>query len=328
MLRLQRQAGNTAVASTLDSEGNELATIDGRQYLSRLGSAAYPHAGTPWAAAVPPNPAATYEALKAQCLAVRDEQLTTANALRGDMKYWFAKVYHFVTRNMIRAADAGTFSYPHAVFLEVLAFHATYHHNLSEWRAGHIGNVEENWRIAFREAEDVNDGSWYRTRAQEILSALLPSMQAHIRFDLPRAIAAVYERNYDGLPGASPALFHGDFDRMGPVFDQANADIQPEIDRECYAIDPGSWGWAQDIGFPFIFHIALERQHAWEKAGDIVSGHARGIRSQQGMQQRLEAYQTARHPMRGGEDFAISTSWGSGNLTEQEVSGYDWNNQP
>ena len=199
-----------AAPRAVDNEGNELATTGGRQYVSRLTSGIYPHAGTPWAAAVPPNPAATYAALKAQCVAVRDEQLATARSLRGDMKYWFAKVYHFVTRNDDpRPSSAGELLLPASRCLqEVLAFHATYR---AQPRAsggpGHIGNVEENWRVAFREAEEVNDGSWYRTRAQEILSALLPSMQAHIRFDLPRAIAS---RRTNGttpaLPGTSPAV--------------------------------------------------------------------------------------------------------------------------
>jgi hypothetical protein len=328
VLWLQRQAGNTAVAASVDNEGNELGTSGGRPYITRLNSANYPHLGNPLPAAVPLNPAATYNSLRAQCVAVRDEQLATANSLRGDMKYWFAKVYHFVTRNILDAAAAGTFAYPMAVFQEVLAFHATYARNLDEWRAGHIANVEHNWRVAFREAEDVNDGSWYRTRAQEILSALLPSMQAHIRFDLPRAIASVYERNYDGLPGVSMPLFHADYERMGPVFDRANANLQPEIDAECYGIDPGSWQWTQDLGFPFIFHIALEREHAWEKATTIESGHDRGINDQRRMQERMEAYQTAAHPMRGGDDFAISTSWGSGYATQEAVTDYDWNTQP
>jgi hypothetical protein len=347
VLNLQRLAGNRAVTAmvgapaiqraptptvtagvNVDSEGNELGTGAGRPYLTRLAGLNFPHRGAPLPAALPLNPNATYQAVRAQAIAARDAQFQVANELRGDMKYWFAKVYYHVTKNVIVDADQGVYAYPIAVLQEAAAFHATYRHNIEEWRAGHIANVEHNWRAAFAEAESVNDGSWYRTRSQEILNALLPSMQAHIRFDLPRAIAAVYEREYAGAPGVSIGTFHADFDRMGPVFDRATAQIQAEIDAECSAIDPGDWHWAQDLGFPFLFHIALERGHAWEKAETITSGHARGIHDQGGMQKRLEAYQTGAHPMRGDDDFGISTSWGSGDLTEEVVHDYDWNGQP
>jgi hypothetical protein len=46
------------------------------------------------------------------------------------------------------------------------------------------------------------------------------------------------------------------------------------------------------------------------------------------MERRLEAYSTGRHPGSGGDDFSISTSWGSGELMALKVSDYDWNTQP
>jgi hypothetical protein len=286
----------------------------------------YPHLGQPDPDAVPADPAATYKRLRAEVIAARDEQRRFADSLKGDMKYWFARVYSFVTQDIAEAADAGAFMYPIAVLQETLAFHATYKQNLTAWRSGNAAEVESNWKIAFQEAENVNDGSWYRFRSQEILSALLPSMQAHIRFDLPRAIASVYEANYAGK-GVDLATFKGDFDRMGPIFALANAQIQPEIDRECWRVDPGDWHWLDTVGFPAIFEVAMERQHSFSKAGDIVSGHERGIHTQPGMETRLEAYSTGRHPL-FGEDFSISTSWGSGEWAAKKVSDYDWNAQP
>jgi hypothetical protein len=324
-------AAAEAPASTLDSEGNEIGTAAGRSYVVRPGPAGmgFPHAGAPQPAALPANPAATYRALLARCVAAREEQLAYADSLRGDMKYWFAKVYYYVTSNVIRSAETGSFEYPIAVLQETLAFHATYKRNLDAWRAGRATEVESNWKVAFGEAESVNDGSWYRTRAQEILSALLPSMQAHIRFDLPRAIAAVYEGNYAGLPGLTIGAFHPDFDRMAPIFEAATVQIQPEIDAQCWITDFGDWGWLQHIGFPAIFHIGLERAHAFEKAETIVSGHEyRGIHDQARMQERLEAYNAVGHPMRGDDDFAISSSYGDGRLWQQKVGDYDWNAQP
>ena len=107
------------------------------------------------------------------------------------------------------------------------------------WRSGAKGKVESNWKAAFGAAEAMNDGSYVRTKAMEIMAALLPSMEAHIRFDLPRAVAAVYERNYAPIPGLSLALFKPDFDAMSVVFELAAADLSPEIKAACWMVDPG-----------------------------------------------------------------------------------------
>ena len=61
---------------------------------------------------LPLNPVASFQALKAQCEAIRDDQLATANLMRGDMKYWFAKVYYFVTVNELAAVDTASTSTP------------------------------------------------------------------------------------------------------------------------------------------------------------------------------------------------------------------------
>jgi hypothetical protein len=313
----------TATATTTDSEGNTTGVDSGHEHLTAL-PAARSHvvfAGGPKPEALPANPIATFGALRTQCVAIAAEQLVTANSLRGDMKYWFAKVYHHVTRHEIEAIDAGAYRYPLMKMQEVIAFHATYHQNLEKWRAGQQDQVESNWREAFAAAESYNDGSWWRTESHEIGNALLPSMEAHIRFDLPRAIAAVYEQNYAGIPDVSLADFHQDYNRMAPIFDQATADLRPEIQETATLgmFDPMSWGWLQDAGMPFMFLIPMERDHSWEKAETIVSGHQRGVDTQGGMQKRLESYSTAGHPFSGSSDFDVDGT---------KVSNYNWNNQP
>ena len=133
-------------------------------------------------------------------------------------------------------------------------------------------------------------------------------MQAHIRFDLPRAIAAAYEANYAGIPGLSMGAFRADFDKMGPVFDRANEALLPEIDgytNRDVRPDPGSWHWLQGVGFPFLFNIPLERNQAWEKADAIFGGHEKGITDPAVMQERLQAYMTAAHPFSGSEAFEV-----------------------
>jgi hypothetical protein len=315
-----RRAPTTAAAAT-DAEGNSLKTDGGHQYLTSIPADCKWHKGKP--EALPANPKATYNDLHKRCEVIRNEQLVLAMSLRGDMKYWFAKVYHFVTKHELMQVDAGVYSYPLMKMQEVIAFHATYEQNLSNWLSNNKSKVESNWRSAFEAAEGAE--RWWRTAALEIKQALLPSMQAHIRFDLPRAIAACFERYYQGIPGLSLGDFEPDFDAMGPVFDAASADLQPEIDEAVtwvsphLRVDPTNWHFAQELGFAFAFPIEMEREHSWEKAHDIVAAHGGGINDQQRMQKRLKASSTVAHPYSGSDDFEVDGD---------DIDDYDWNTQP
>ncbi len=308
-------------SATTDREGNALQSSGGHQYLTSVPADVSWHKGK--AAALPPNPKATYADLHTRCQVIRDQQLMLAMSMRGDMKYWFAKVYHFVTKHELMQIDSGVYKYPLMKMQEVIAFHATYEQNLNNWRTNNKAKVESNWRSAFEAAEGAE--RWWRTAAIEIKNALLPSMQAHIRFDLPRAIAACFERYYGGIPGLTLADFQSDFDAMSPVFDDASEDLQPEIDEAVtwispsLRVDPTNWHFAQELGFAFAFPIGLERQHSWEKAGGIVRGHQGGITDQRGMQKRLKASSTVAHPYSGSEDFEVDGD---------DVEDYDWNKQP
>jgi hypothetical protein len=76
---------------------------------------------------------------------------------------------------------------------------------------------------------------------------MLPSMQAHIRFDLPRSVATVFQLHYAGIPGVSLADFKTDFDNMMPVFDRAGAVLTTEIGGIAPTASPL---------YPFMFEIA------------------------------------------------------------------------
>jgi outer membrane protein OmpA-like peptidoglycan-associated protein len=302
---------------SVDAEGNriQLAPRTGRWHLvAAPGFLPYTPAAGYKPELLPMNPAASYLALKARCEAIAQEQLANAQKLKGDMKYYFAKVYHYVTLNELKAIEAGTYQYPHMKMQEIILFHTAYQQSLDAWQAGQKDKVEVNWRQAFSEAEEMNDGSWIRFKSQEISKALLPSMEAHIRFDLPRAIATAYDLYYSGIPGTSMGDFRADFNNMGPVFERATADMTPEIEEDPYFFDPGDWGWMRDALFPFFFHIGLERDMAWEKAGLISRMSGRDLKS---LDRTMRATMTAAHP--NLEPFEIGGD---------EMKGYDWKNQP
>src|SRR5690606_25903484 len=108
-----------------------------------------------------------------------------------------------------------------------------------------------------------------------------------IRFDLPRAIAAVFETHY-ARSGLDISVFRPDFDSMADVFERAAADLQPQIRQTTGPFDPGASRFVQKYGFPFVFDTPRERVFAWERAQDIVSLSARGVHDLPELQQRLE----------------------------------------
>ena len=215
-----------AVHPRLDAEGNEIVEHGGHWHLAwPPKSLSFPIAGGYRFQLLPINPNASYTALRARIVAIQAEQLAIANSLKGDMKYWFAKVYYFVTTHELAAIDAGTYLYPHMKMQEVVQFQAAYKSNLDAWQAGNKAKVEAHWKAAFGAADSENGGTWYKPRSMELMNALLPSMQAPIRFDLPRAIAACYVLHYAGIPGTSIGDFKADFDGMGP--DSPSSSVYP-----------------------------------------------------------------------------------------------------
>lgn len=303
-----------------DAEGNEIVQTRGGRWLLKESptslsfaiKAPYKHE------LLPINPNAAFSALRARCVAIKAEQKDYADSLGSDHKKWFALVYHYVTTHEIEAIDAGAYQYPHMKMQEVIAFHQAYKTNLDNWTAGNQAEVEDHWRIAFSTAEYHNGGDWLAPRATEIFLALLPAMQAHIRFDLPRAIAAVFTTHYAGIPGTSLSDFRADFDAMGPVFDQAQASILPDIKREAFWFDPGSWGWLQEGVSPFLFHVGIERDITWEKTGLLAGGMASG-QSNSVMEARMRGRIGTAHPNSGSGAFEIRGD---------NISGFDWQGQP
>jgi hypothetical protein len=190
---------------------------------------------------------------------------------------------------------------------------------VDNWRAGAKSLVEPNWVAAFSAAEAMNGGSYVPSKSVEIVNSLLPSFQAHIRFDLPRAIASVYERHYAGIPGISPSLFKPDYDAMSVVFQLASNAFGPEIYDACWYIDPGAYEPLRTVGFPWMFDIALERELTWDKAARIIDAHLKGILAQPDVQKELKA------AIFGADPDSLDSSFEVGDIT---VKDYDWSAQP
>ena len=150
-----------------------------------------------------------------------------------DNRYWFTKVYAHVTENELKSTDGRTFYYPSYVMQCVRYFDQIYQDNLEAADAGL--DVEDHWARAFEVCADEDGyvgpdildfltGDLYRS-----ITSLVISMQAHIRYDLPRAEAWVFDSYYKGMPGATIKDFEPDFMSMMDVFDRSAATMNTVI---------------------------------------------------------------------------------------------------
>lgn len=307
----------------LDGEGNTIALDNGHWHLTEPPKAPSKRWYTkpPRPELLPINPNQAFDALRAEVVAIHAQQCALAESLKGDMNYWFAKVYSFVTQCELKQIDNLDYQYPHMKLQEVIHFNATYQANLAAWRAGSAKTVEAHWKKAFELAQAEAGGSFWKPRAEEIFDALLPSMQAHIRMDLPRSIATCYQLHYAGIPDTSLADFKSDFDKMMPVFTDAGDLIMKEI---------GVVGQTMQGMYPAYFELEGERNRTWEKA-EYLSNAMEAGGGKAAVNDRFKTNarrgSAAAHPNSGGDDFAVG---GAGVLHSAVDVGdaVDWTHQP
>lgn len=253
---------------------------------------------------------ATYNARRATAEALLARQRARADAMLNadgdvvDERYWFAKVYSFVTEGELEEAAAGTFYYPSYVMQSVRYFEQIYADNVAAADEGRP--VEAHWAEAFRIAAD-NQGATgaevggalaglvggglatfgspvgavggavlgaAAARVHDIAQSLVASMLAHIRFDLPRAEAWVFNSSYSHMPGARIEDFQADFSAMGGIFDRAaqrmNAVIAAQVNLPVDLVPR----MLQDAGMAHWFEasMASERADTWQRAELLQSG--------------------------------------------------------
>ena len=380
------QAGPTATPGEdpIDNEGNHYRTVGGKSHITAAPVHPVPgHSGK--FEALPANPLATFNALMAQVEAAKVTQLATADGFAGgrvppaDYKYWFAKVYYYVTQHELAAIRAGTYQYPMMKAQEVIWFNNAYMANVQRWASNAQAECEPHWRQAFTNAESqastevdtltpligqtVGGGvglaagaaggavvgtfvfpgigtavgaglgalggaltgmmagapaaNSLSAGARRVMAALLPSMQAHIRFDLPRAIAGCFQSYYAGLPGIGLGDFHPDFDAMGPVFDQAQTSLNPEI-AAATGVPARVLTQAATHAFPAYFDVAAERRTTWTKSAELVAAHTAGA-TNQASEDRMRAVTGAGSPVSGASAYQVDG---------HDISGFDWGTNP
>lgn len=145
-----------------------------------------------------------------------------------DFNFWFAKVYSFVTENEILFAQQRVYDYPSYVMQCVLYFDKLYADNLKAFAKG---KAEAHWAAALSTSKLMSDPKGLPAEAATSVWSMVAAMLAHIRFDLPRAEAWVFEQ-YQRKYGAKLSDVRGDFFRMTGVFDLAASRMMTVIQEK------------------------------------------------------------------------------------------------
>lgn len=185
-----------------------------------------------------------------------------------DHKYWFTRVYQYVTEGELDYVHNKAFYYPSYVLRSVIYFEKIYRDNVA---AVKTNAVEKHWKTAFETSDEKKDDLW--VDFMDAVEALVQSMLAHIRFDLPRAEAWIFNSYYKSQNNISITDFKADFMSMSGIFDKAgermNEDIYTKFSWMAKGLMKASnWPLTQDL-FMRYWHDAdmtSERADTWRRA--------------------------------------------------------------
>lgn len=121
-------------------------------------------------------------------------------------------------------------------------------------------------------------GSVAAARVYAAAQSLVVSMQAHIRFDLPRAEAWVFQHYYQGQGSATIKDFHPDFNSMTDVFEQATDHMNADIAKRTGVPVKQMPRILQDLALDYWFeaNMATERADTWQRTEALVNNRLAG----------------------------------------------------
>jgi hypothetical protein len=224
---------------------------------------------------------------RAHAVAARDRLAQTAARMVDDdgrphdSRWWFTNSYVRTTEGAIEEADAGSFADACFIFRLITYFEKLYVDNLLAADEGRW--VEPHWQRAFDVAAHADARRRLRTRTgnvaanQSTLRAVVDSVvaasRAHVRFDLPRAMAWVHANPPAGSSATDCDTRIGDFMAMAAVFERAT--LAANVDVARYTGLPVRYmpSRLQEWGMRFVFRADLihERAYAWQCSEALVT---------------------------------------------------------
>ena len=139
-----------------------------------------------------------------------------------DNKYWFAKLYEFIT--FYEIGEAPRFRHPAFVLHFITIFYDLYYRALENWNAGNRGAVSGLWTSHFTRASRP-DNSSIRGWMYGVQSSIVTGVTAHVQGDMATALERTYRSfvaKYCLRPPPRFDDFHPDFfEGNRIVFDKA-----------------------------------------------------------------------------------------------------------
>lgn len=149
-----------------------------------------------------------------------------------DNKYWFAKLYEFITFEEINAASQ--FRQPAFVMHFIPHFYGLYYDALTRWLQNNRATVSPLWTVHFTKA-DRPDNSSIGAWAGGLRTSIVTGVTAHVQADMSVALERAY-RSYVARYCLDPAPrfddFRADFfENNRIVFERAKASLLLEASR-------------------------------------------------------------------------------------------------
>ncbi|MFT3768992.1 MAG: DUF5995 family protein [Minicystis sp.] len=210
------------------------------------------------------------DALAREADRVRDEQRALADDLywARDPKYWFTRVYQYVTEEQIARVRAGLSTHRAWVLRLIPRFHAYYIDNLRRYRGEIPSRAESHWQFAFGEMDCARERGGH-----QIVRGLLAGVAAHIEDDLPRALAEVHRRHYAGR--CDFVRFRADYLLMAGIFQHAADRLVAGMPREAIplalrVIDPVLPVDIKDQLLVRYYDVPTKRRQAFERGARLA----------------------------------------------------------
>ena len=209
-------------------------------------------------------------ALETEADGILSEQRALADRFGhdADPKYWFARVYQYVTEGQLAFCRDGRLTHRAWVMRLLPRFHAYYAGNLRRYVGDLPGTAESHWQVAFRAMDRGSRG------ATAAVAGLLHGVAAHIEDDLPRALAEVYRSHYRGR--CSYARFRADYLLMADIFTRASDRLMAEMPRSFLplylrVLDPVLSVPVKDRFLRRYYDVPAKRRQAFERGARLAA---------------------------------------------------------
>jgi hypothetical protein len=182
-----------------------------------------------------------------------------------DNKYWFAKLYEYITYEELAAVRQ--FRHPAFVMHFIPIFYGLYYDAVKNWLDGKRNVVSGLWKLHFT-AADRPDNSSIGAWTSGLRSSIVTGVTAHIKGDMATALERTY-RSYVSKYCPSPAPrfdeFRSDFFEVNrSVFDRAKADFLLEAARFSFLpVGPELGQFLFAVGEPLVGGLNVDEVYRW-----------------------------------------------------------------